>query len=188
MGHLLTREGTKPDRTKVDAIVSMPEPKDKKSVQRYLGMLKYLNKFCKNLSEHCKPLRDYVHDKENWSEAQSKAFLKSKELLTSAPTLRYYDVNSPCTVQVDASDYGLGACIMQGGQPIAYSSRSLTNCEKRYAQIEKECLAICFGMSRFDQYVYGKSDITVETDHKPLESIFRKPLSRAPKRIQKMIM
>ena len=77
---------------------------------------------------------------------------------------------------------------MQGGQPIAYSSRSLTNCEKRYAQIEKECLAICFGMSRFDQYVYGKSDITVETDHKPLESIFRKPLSRAPKRIQKMIM
>ena len=188
MGHLLTREGTKPDKTKVDGIVSMPEPKDKKSVQRYLGMLNYLNKFCKNLSEHCKPLRDYVHDKENWSEAQSNAFLKSKELLTSAPTLRYYDVNSPCTVQVDASDYGLGACIMQGGQPIAYSSRSLTDCEKRYAQVEKECLAICFGMSRFDQYVYGKSDITVETDHKPLESIFKKPLSRAPKRIQKMIM
>ena len=78
MGHLLTREGTKPDKTKVDAIVSTPEPKDKKSVQRYLGMLNYLNKFCENLSEHCKPLRDYVHAKENWSEAQSKAFLMSK--------------------------------------------------------------------------------------------------------------
>jgi len=72
---------------------------------------------------------------------------------------------------------------MQAGQPVAYASRSLT--EVNYAQTEKEMLAILYGVERFEQCVYGRLT-KIQTDHKPLESIFRKSLLRAPKRLQRM--
>ena len=76
---------------------------------------------------------------------------------------------------------------MQEGQPVAFSSRALSNTEKNYAQIEKELLSIVHGCTRFDQYVYGR-EVAVQTDHKPLENIFRKPLLSAPKRLQMMLL
>ncbi|XP_024119581.1 uncharacterized protein K02A2.6 [Oryzias melastigma] len=76
---------------------------------------------------------------------------------------------------------------MQDGQPVAYGSRALTDCQQRYAQIEKELLAIVYGCEKFHQYVYGK-DIQVESDHKPLESIFKKSLHQAPMRLQRMLL
>ena len=98
-------------------------------------------------------------------------------------TLQYYDVNKPITVSVDASSYGLGACLMQEGRPMSYASRSHTFAEKHYAQIEKELLAIVYGCTKFHQYVYGKR-ARVQTDHKPLEVLFRKPLFQAPRPLQ----
>ncbi|CAB3222022.1 unnamed protein product [Arctia plantaginis] len=73
------------------------------------------------------------------------------------------------------------------GHPVAYASRTLTNCEKKYAQIEKETLAILFGVKRFEKYVFGKT-IHIQSDHKPLEIIFKKSLCDAPKRIQRMLL
>ena len=60
--------------------------------------------------------------------------------------------------------------------------------QQNYAQIEKELLAIVFGVEKFHSYVYGKSDDVVESDHKPLETIFKKPLSLAPPRLQRMLL
>ena len=77
---------------------------------------------------------------------------------------------------------------MQNGQPVAYASRALTPAETRYAQIEKELLAIVFACDRFDAYVYGRHLVNVETDHKPLEPIFIKPLASAPQCLQRMLM
>src|SRR6218665_1925953 len=86
----------------------------------------------------------------------------------------------------DASQAGLGAVLMQDGRPVEYASRALTPTEERYAQIEKELLAICFAMDRFHIYVYGRH-VTIETDHKPLIAIKKKkPLSSAPRRFQRM--
>ena len=87
--------------------------------------------------------------------------------------MRYYDVNEPVTIGCDASEVGLGATLLQKGQPVAYASRSLTTTERRYAQIEKECLAILFACERFDLYIYGRERVVVESDHKPLEVIFK---------------
>lgn len=71
---------------------------------------------------------------------------------------------------------------------MAFASRALTPTEQNYAQIEKECLSIVFACQRFHHYLYGRDNITAETDHKPLIAIFSKPLLNAPKRLQSMLL
>ena len=87
----------------------------------------------------------------------------------------------------DVSQTGLGALLLQDNKPVAYASRALTDPETRYAQIENELLAVVFTSTQFHQYVYGE-EVKVEPDHKPLESIIKKPLSAAPPRLQRMLL
>ncbi len=101
------------------------------------------------------------------------------------PVLQYYDPSVPVKVQVDASQTGLGAVVMQNGQSIAYASKSLTSTQQAYTQIEKEALALVFGCEKFHHYLYGR-DFVAETDHKPLEIIMKKPLHLVPMRLQRM--
>ena len=102
-------------------------------------------------------------------------------------------------LQVDASEYGLGAALLQPAthsasstdilwQPVAYSSSSLSPTEQRYAQIEKETLAIVHAFHKFDQLLFGRADVVVHSDHKPLEIIFKRPLADAPRRLQSMML
>ena len=104
------------------------------------------------------------------------------------PVLRYYSLQDEVTIQCDASKDGLGATLLQNGQPACYALRAMTTAESHYAQIEKECLAILFACSKFDIFIYGRNLVTLESDHKPLETIFKKLLCEAPKRLQKMMM
>ena len=87
-----------------------------------------------------------------WDQPQQKAFIHLQEAITSTPVLRYYNLAEDVTIQCDASQAGLGAALMQGGQPVAYASGALTDAETRYAQIEKELLAIVFACNKFDAY------------------------------------
>ena len=120
-----------------------------------------------------------------WDEMANASFQKIKDLIAKSATkpLCYYDRRKPVTVQADASQRGLGACLLQDGQPIAYASKSLTDTETRYANIERELLAIVFACQRFNTYVLGRP-FTVESDHKPLEMIHQKSLASAPPRLQ----
>ncbi|KAJ8361627.1 hypothetical protein SKAU_G00181520 [Synaphobranchus kaupii] len=189
-GHILSSAGLKPDPEKVRAIIDMPNLTDAKGVQRLIGFANYLAKFMPHLSSVCEPLRRLL-DKDtpwHWLPKHEAAVYELKSLATTMPVLRYYDVTKPITIQSDASQSGLGCCLMQEGQPIAFASRALTPTEKNYAQIEKECLSIVFACQRFHHYLYGRDPITAETDHKPLISIFSKPLLNAPKRLQSMLM
>ena len=77
---------------------------------------------------------------------------------------------------------------MQKGKPVAYASRAMTSAEQNYAHNEKEMLAICFATSKLHQYVYGKPNMSVQTDHKPLESILKKPLCKSPPRLQRLML
>ena len=74
---------------------------------------------------------------------------------------------------------------MQGGQPIQYASRALTDTEKRYSQIEKEMLRIVFGLTRFHTYTYGRK-VTVYNDHKHLAAVLKKLVEDNPVRLQRM--
>ena len=91
------------------------------------------------------------------------------------------------TIQADASQHGLGACLLQKAQLVAYASRSLNSAENNYAQIEKELLAIVFVCEKFHYYIYG-FPINVQSDHKPLESIMQKPLCQVSPRLQRMLL
>ena len=100
----------------------------------------------------------------------------------------YNSLQDEVTIQCDASQTGLEAALLQNGQPEAYASRALTPTESRYAQTEKELLAIVFACSRFNACVYDRMQVNIQTDHKPLEPIFEKPLASAPKRLQRMLL
>ena len=110
-----------------------------------------------------------------WEKHHQDAFNRVKQLVADYPVLRYYDVNLPVTIQCDSSETGLGAALLQDGQRVAFASRTLTSTERGYAQIEKECLAIVFACERFNQYLFGRNSVSVQSDHKPLETIFAKP-------------
>ena len=94
----------------------------------------------------------------------------------------------PIVIQCGASDSGLGAALLQNWLPVAYSSRALTSAETIYAQIEKELLAIVFACEKFYQYVYGRDKVHVQSDHKPREVIFMRPLVTAPKHLKRMLL
>ena len=149
-------------------------------------MVNYMGTFIPNLSHHTEPLRAMLK-KDNvfhWEEQQTQSFQQVKTLIAKANTtpLRY-ERNLLVTVQVDASLRGLGACLIQQhkgkDQPITFASKSLTDVETRYANIERELLAIIFACQRFSTYLLGRSFIA-QSDHKPLEMIAMKNLANAP--------
>ena len=121
IGHLLTPDGLKPDPNKVKAILEMPTPTEKQSLQRLLSMITYLAKFLPNLSDVTEPLRRLLdRDVEwHWDHKHENALTQVKQLITREPVLRYFDDKKEVTLQCDASESGLGATIMQEGQPVA---------------------------------------------------------------------
>ena len=189
IGHVINAKGISPDPQKVEDIKNMPRPTDKTGVQRILGTLNYLCKFIPNMSELTAPLRTLLVKGVEfvWTFEQEAAMKKIIDVLTTTPVLGFYDTNKEILLTADASQHGLGACIMQDGKPIAYASRALTATQKNYAQIEKELLSIVFGAERFYQYLYGKK-VKVETDHKPLIPLFKKPIFESPARIQRLML
>ncbi|XP_060774454.1 uncharacterized protein K02A2.6-like [Neoarius graeffei] len=189
-GHILSADGLRADPEKIRAVQQMPHPTDAKGVQRFIGFVTYLARFMPRLSEICEPLRRLL-DKDvpwHWLPKHDAAVEEIKHLITTAPILKYYDMAKPVTIQSDASQKGLGCCLFQEGLPVGYASRALTQAEQNYTQIEKECLSIVFACQRFHYYLYGRGEITAETDHKPLIAIFSKPLLTAPKRLQSMLL
>ena len=190
MGHRLTDEGLEPDPAKISAITEMPRLEDKAGVQRFLGMCQCLSKFCPNLSASVLPLA-----RVNQARCSIYMVQYARE---GVPRSKRVNLESDCTsllwspfpviLQVDASKDAIGGVLLQQDQPVSFTSHTLSNTEKQYAQIEKECLAIVTCMNKWHQYLYGKQDITVHTDHQPLESIFKKPISKAPRRLQRMML
>ena len=167
LGDVVSAEGLKADPEKVRAIDEMEKPQSVKDLQRFLGMVNYLSRFIPDLSTRAAPLRTLPEKKDQWCWAheQEQSWLDLKSSLKAAPVLQFFDPKKPIRVSCDASKSGLGAVILQkhhqSGEPnhhdnnewhpVAYAPRAMTEAESRYAQMEKETLAIVFACSRFDQ-------------------------------------
>ena len=158
-------------------------------VRRFCGCINYVARFIPHLADLARPLHDLTRKGTafTWEPHHTEAVNKLKAAISSAPVLAYFDTNTPVTLQCDASSTGLGAVLLQRGRPVAYASRALSDPESRYAQTEKELLAVIFALSRLDQMTYGRH-VTVISDHKPLETILKKPLPKAPRRLQAMML
>ena len=183
--------GYSPDLEKIQGISEMTPPQTKQELQLFLSAVNYLQTFVPHLSSNTEPLWALLK-KENcfaWDENTNTCFQKIKSQLQKAllRPLRYYDQSKLVTLQCDASLKGLGACIIQDGQPTAFMSKSLMDTETRYANIKRELLAIIYGCEKFHTYLYGRTFI-MEMDHKPLEMISLKNLTAAPAHLQRMLL
>lgn len=177
LGHIITQDGIKPDPEKIKKIVDWKLPENQKEIKQFLGLSGYYRRFIKDYSKIVKPMTKYLKKDQpmNLSDNDYKtSFLKLKEIIASDQILAYPDFNIPFILTTDASNYAIGAVLSQiqekSERPIAFASRTLNKCETNYSTIEKEALAIIWGIDKFKPYLYGNK-FTLFTDHKPLQFI-----------------
>ncbi|XP_049519647.1 uncharacterized protein K02A2.6-like [Dermacentor silvarum] len=162
LGHRIGAQGISATTEKVDALLKAPAPTDRQQLQSFLGVVNFYGKFLPNLATVAQPFFRLLRKNAPWcwDECCQEAFTKIKNLLASPPTLAHYDPCKPLQLSCDASHYGLGAVLSHvlddvSKKPIAFASRTLTDAEKKYSELEKEALAIIFGVKKFHFYVYG---------------------------------
>ena len=177
LGHLIDANRKRPTPEKIAAIKRAPMPTNVQQLRSFLSLLSYYRKIFPNLAAILQPLNDLLRkdEKWSWSAACTESVNAAKELLTTSNLLTHYDPAKPIKMAADASQYGLGAVISHvfpNGEerPIAFASRSLSKSEKNYSQIDKEALALVYGVQKFHTYLYGRH-FTLITDHKPLTTI-----------------
>ncbi|GFY59585.1 retrovirus-related Pol polyprotein from transposon 17.6 [Trichonephila inaurata madagascariensis] len=189
LGHVLSDEGIKPDPKKIRAIEEFVTPNCKEDLQRFLGMVTYLAKFTPHLLNLTHNLRQLLKKDSVWiwDTNTERDFKLVKQAIMKSPCLKYFNGNKAVTVSVDANKTGLGAVLLQEGQPVAYGSVSLTQTQQRYAQIEKELMAVIYGLEHFNYYTYGRI-VTVQTDHKPILCLSKKPYDTISLRLQRMLL
>ncbi|KAB0799268.1 hypothetical protein PPYR_07148 [Photinus pyralis] len=164
-------------QNKVEAIEKVHRPKNADDVRKFLGMVTYYSRFIPNASTLTYPLRKLLQKnyKFSWSSICEAAFIKLKQEISSDRVLVPFNPNLPITIACDASPTGIAGVlsnIIEGGErPVAFVSRSLTQAEQNYSQLDREALAIVFTVNKFYNYVYGQQ-FTLITDNKPLTRIF----------------
>ncbi|XP_035658200.1 uncharacterized protein K02A2.6-like [Branchiostoma floridae] len=188
-GMIYTAEGVKPDPEKVKAIHDIKPPQDEKELRSLLGLIQYMSAFIPKLADRTTNIRELLKEdvEYKWSASHTEDLNKIKQLISEKTTLQYYDREKPVILQVDASIKGVGAALIQDGKPIAFASKALSPAETRYANIERELLAVVYGCEKFHTYLYGRS-FEVESDHRPLEQINKKNLTKAPNRLQRLLL
>ena len=129
----------------------MSAPRNRQELLSFLGLAAYMSMFVQNLSGLLTTLCELTRKSVTfqWSNEHQEAFAAIKEAVSGEVTLDNFDPQNPITLQVDTSMAGLGAVLFQEDRPVAFASRALTGTERRYANIEREMLAVVFGCDRF---------------------------------------
>ena len=184
--HRISAKGIQPTLEKVEAIRKAPEPSDVTQLKSFLGAVNYYGKFLPDLSSVLAPLYKLLKKdvKWSWEATQKTSFEEIKSLLTSDSVLVHYDPVVELVLACDASPYGVGAVFSHRfsdieEKPIIFASCSLGAAERKYSQLEKEGLAIVFGVKKFHQYLCGRQ-FTILSDHKPLQHIFKETSAIPP--------
>ncbi|XP_043213609.1 uncharacterized protein K02A2.6-like [Amphibalanus amphitrite] len=177
LGWRISGTDLKPVPEKIEALLKMPEPKDVSELRTLLGSLNYYQRLIPNMATTLAPLHNLLKKevKWKWSRECKRAVEEIQRVLSSDKVLMRYDPQMPIKLITDASSVGVGAVlvhVLSDGleRPVCYSSRTLTATEKKYSVLEKEALAVSFGIKKFHQYLYGRRFCLV-TDNRALSMI-----------------
>ena len=186
LGHIVREQKILPDDRNVEAVTNFPLPKDITGIRGFLGLVGHYRRFIPRFADKSLPLRKLLKKGEvfKWESDQQKAFDELKDAITSKPVLGLPDFSKPFRLSTDASNVGISAILSQlddagkESHVIGYRSRALRGAEENYSTIEKEMLAIVFGLQKFDYYLMGSGQpFEIVTDHMPLCHL---PNSRDP--------
>ena len=188
LGYHISGEGISPTKEKRRAIVDAPVPKDISQLKSFLGLVNYYAKFLPCLADTLAPLYKLLtkHQPWSWGADQAAAFQKAKFQLTSDVLLVHFDPSKTIALSCDASPYGIRVVLSHlqedgSDRPIAYASRSLAPAEKNYSQIEKEGLAVVWGVKKFHQFLFGDSLLCTQiTNHSSFSSVRQNQCQRWP--------
>ena len=185
LGHLVGNGKLKPSDDNIKKIIEIKVPNTKKKVKGLLGLIAFYGKFLPHLSTIMTPVSRLVGKTSPkniyWSRECENALLAVKKAISDSPILKIPNLNAQFFIQTDASGTGVGAAMLQEIDnvlhPCLFVSRKLTDCETRYAVIERECLAIFWAVHRLSRYLIGRKFI-IQTDHKPLQFLLQgKPMN-----------
>ena len=188
-GHVWSENGISPDPKKIQALKHMEFPPDKETMRSFLGMINYLNRYSALSAHLAAPLSSLTHQAADYKPEKThmENFQRLKMEISKTEALPYFNTSAETTLQTDASKKGLGACLIQNGKVVCYASRSLTKTEQNYQNLEREALGTIWGMEKFHYFLYGKK-FTLETDQKPLVSIYKKHMVDISPRVQRLIV
>jgi hypothetical protein len=174
LGHVIGKEGIKPDPEIIEKIQNYPVPENQKKLRGFLGLASYYRKFIEGFAKIAQPLTKITgkNHEFKWTNEQQQAFEKLKERLMTYPVLRYPNFEKEFILMTDASKEGIGAVLAQEDQdrkehPIAYFSKALTPCEKNYDTTNMEALAVIQAIKKFRHYLFGQK-FKIITDHRAL--------------------
>ncbi|KAG5867716.1 hypothetical protein JTB14_018478 [Gonioctena quinquepunctata] len=173
LGHRLSSKGITVDPERILAIQNFPEPKNKKEVLQFLGMVNFSSRFIPDRSQVLEPLTALLKKNDStWVIFQQQSFEKVKKQVS---------------ISANSSSYGLGACLIQTSEGkneiVAYASRLLSDTEKTYAKIERKALA--WAADKFSEYITGIL-ILLQTDQRPLIQVLQtKPIDELTPRLQR---
>ena len=193
-GFRVTKDGIRPDNSKVEALKNATQPSSKEDVRSFLAMASASRMFAPNFSKITAPLRELIKDGIPfiWDTEEKEAFEKLQNSLSNDSLLAHFEPGKALELHVDYHRSGLGATLLQlqscgNWKPITYISRSTTDPESRYSQTEGEAFSVRWACERLRVYLIGVH-FTVVTDHQPLVPMFNNPYKSLPIRIERMMM
>ena len=175
LGYIFDKSGIKPNPEKITPIINAPCPNNVKQVQSFIGLCNYYSRFIPNFASTMAPLYKLLQKNVpfSWGSEQNKCFQHVKQLFLNCNILQLYNPIYETMLETDASQYGLGAVLLQRQNkncpwmPVQFASRTLNEAERNYSNIERESLSVIFGTDKFRHFLLGIKFI-IRNDHKPL--------------------